>query len=116
MIILSERHEKMKKYIYTITLTTEIGSKSGTLVRYTEKGYGSEHGSINILGETNPFFASADSNGKYSLSLTLKTLMGERQFEGEGYVYPDKLEIRLRGKRSSCLMCGTIKEVISEDE
>ncbi|MGN0684189.1 MAG: hypothetical protein ACI4JY_10980 [Oscillospiraceae bacterium] len=106
----------MEKYIYAINLTTEIGSKSGTLVRYTENGYGSEHGILNILGETNPFYAFADSNGKYSLSVTLKTLMGERRFEGEGYVYPDKLEIRLRGKRSSCLMCGTIKEVISDDE
>ena len=106
----------MKKYIYDITLTTEIGSKSGTLVRCTDEGFGSEHGSINILGETNPFYASADPNGKYSFSATLKTLMGERRFEGEGYVYPDKLEILLRSKRNNCLMCGTIKEVVSENE
>lgn len=106
----------MKKYIYDITLNTELGEKNGTLVRYTEKGYGTEHGIINILGETNPFYAFADPNGKYSLSVTLKTLMGERQFEGEGYVYPDKLEILLRSMRTNCLMCGTIKEVISDDE
>lgn len=106
----------MKKYIYTITLTTEIGSKSGTLERYTENGYGSEHGIINVLGETNPFYAFADPNGKYNVSVTLKTLMGDRRFDGEGYVYPDKLEILLRSMRTNCLMCGTIKEVVLDDE
>ena len=106
----------MKKYTYTITLTTEIGSKSGTLERYTQNGYGSEHGIINILGETNPFYAFVDQNGKYSLNVSLKTLMGNREFDGVGYVYPDKLEIMLCSGRNSCLMCGTIKEVVSEDE
>lgn len=72
----------MKKYIYDITLNTELGEKNGMLERYTEKGYGTEHGSINILGETNPFYAFADSNGKYTLSVTLKTLMGDREFDG----------------------------------
>lgn len=106
----------MKKYIYNITLNTELGTKSGTLIRYTENGFGSEHGSINILGETNPFYAVAAPNGKYNLSVTLKTLMGGRRFDGDGYVYPDKLEIMLRGERTVCLMRGTIKEVISDDE
>ncbi|MGN0665276.1 MAG: hypothetical protein ACI4KF_01985 [Huintestinicola sp.] len=106
----------MKKYIYTITIDTQMGVKKGTLTRYAEYNRGSESGYIEILGEKNPYLAKIEPNGKCSMSGTLKTLVSNYDFQGSGYIYPDKLEIALQDGKSSLLMQGVIKEVIYENE
>ncbi|MGN0638516.1 MAG: hypothetical protein ACI4J0_09095 [Huintestinicola sp.] len=106
----------MKIYKYTITLDTQMGVKKGILTRYAEKTLGSESGYIEILGEKNPYLAKIEPNGKCSMSGTLKTLVSNFDFRGDGYIYPDKLEIILRNGKSSLLMQGVIKEVIYENE
>ncbi|MGN0591258.1 hypothetical protein [Ruminococcus sp.] len=106
----------MKTYIYSISLDTQMGVKRGTLTRYAECNQGSESGYIEILGEKNPYLAKIEANGKCSMSGTLKTLVSNYDFRGDGYIYPDKFEITLYNEKNSLLMQGEIKEVIYENE
>ncbi|MBP1560447.1 MAG: hypothetical protein J6C96_04300 [Oscillospiraceae bacterium] len=106
----------MKIYKYSITLYTQLGEKSGILTRYAEYDHGSESGFIEILGEKNPYLAKIEPNGKCSMSGTLKTLVSDYKFHGDGYIYPDKLEITLHDGKNNLLMQGVIKEVIYENE
>ncbi|MGN0675797.1 MAG: hypothetical protein ACI4KG_08580 [Oscillospiraceae bacterium] len=106
----------MKIYKYSITLYTQLGEKNGLLTRYAEYNRSSESGFIEILGERNPYLAKIEPNGKCSMSGTLKTLVSDYNFRGDGYIYPDKLEITLHDGKNILLMQGIIKEVISENE
>lgn len=106
----------MKTYKYSIILYTQLGEKKGTLTRYTDCGNNSEKGIIEILGSGNPYLAHIEPNGKCSISGTLKTIVRDYGFHGDGYIYPDKLEVTLYDGKSSLLMKGVIKEVISDNE
>lgn len=106
----------MKKYIYSIILDTPMGVKKGTLLRFADYNNGSESGYIEILGEKNPYLAKIEPSGKCSMSGTLKTLISNYDFQGSGYIYPDKLEITLHDGKTDLLMQGVIKEVIYENE
>ncbi|MGN1136229.1 MAG: hypothetical protein ACI4SF_08430 [Oscillospiraceae bacterium] len=106
----------MKIYKYSITLYTQLGEKNGVLTRYAEYNRGSESGFIEILGEKNPYLAKIEPTGKCSMSGTLKTIVSDYNFRGEGYIYPDKLEITLWDGKTGMLMQGVIKEVISDNE
>lgn len=75
----------MKTYIYSITLDTQMGVKKGTLTRYAEVNCGSESGYIEILREKNPYLAKIESNGKCSISGSLKTLVSNYNYRGDGY-------------------------------
>lgn len=50
------------------------------------------------------------------MSGTLKTLVNNYDFQGSGYIYPDKLEITLCDGKTQLLMQGVIKEVIDNNE
>ncbi|WP_432649784.1 hypothetical protein [Huintestinicola sp.] len=106
----------MKIYKYSVTLDTQLGVKCGTLTRYAEYNRGSESGYIEILGGKNPYLAKIEPTGKCSISGTLKTIVSKYNFRGDGYIYPDKLEITLFDGKTRLLMKGVIKEVISENE
>ncbi|MGN0598724.1 MAG: hypothetical protein ACI4JK_02415 [Oscillospiraceae bacterium] len=106
----------MKTYIYSISLDTQMGVKKGTLTRYAEKNFGSERGYIEILGEKNTYIAKIESNGKCSMSGTLKTLVSDYNYRGDGYFYPDKLELTLYDGKTKLLLQGVITEVRFENE
>ncbi|MGN0553166.1 MAG: hypothetical protein ACI4I1_07275 [Oscillospiraceae bacterium] len=106
----------MKIYKYSITLQTQLGEKNGILTRCAAQNCGCERGFIEILGEKNPYTAKIEPNGKCSMNGTLKTIVSKYKFQGDGYIYPDKLEITLQDGKNSLLMQGVIKEVIYENE
>ncbi|MGN0696668.1 MAG: hypothetical protein ACI4J5_07895 [Oscillospiraceae bacterium] len=105
----------MKIYRYNITLHTQIGVKKGTLTRYAEYDSGSECGFIEILGCKNTYTARLLPDGKCSMSGTLKTIVSDFDYRGDGYIYPDKLELTLHGEKTSLLMQGVIEEVSCEN-
>lgn len=104
----------MKVYKYAVTLHTQLGAKSGTLIRYAGDSC-SEKGYIEVLGKRNPYAARVEPTGKCTISGTICTLIRNFNFQGEGYIYPDKLEISLRGERTQCRLEGTIEEVRDEE-
>lgn len=107
--------QKLKKYIYDVTLETELGIRRGKLIRHVEPGQSCERGYIRILEEMNPYIAAISPTGKCDLTVTLKTFMSHHEFSGSGYFYPDKIELKLRNSRTSCVLKGEIAEVISCD-
>lgn len=105
----------MKKYIYDVTLETDLGTRYGKLIRCVEPGQSCEQGYIRILEEVNPYIAAISPTGKCNLTVTLKTFMSDHYFSGDGYFYPDKIELKLRNSRTSCVLKGEITEVVSCD-
>lgn len=106
----------MKIYTYDISLDTQLGVKKGTLIRYVEENCNSESGFIEILGEKNPYLAKVEPNGKCSISGMLKTLVSDYNYRGDGYFYPDKLELTLYDGKTKLLLQGVITEVRFENE
>lgn len=104
----------MKTYIYNITIDTPLGLRHGRMTRFsdnnTEKGY------IEILGKRNKFTAKIESNGKCCISGKLKTLIRDFEFEGNGYIWPDKLNIILYSGKKSYTMNGVLKEENSDEK
>ncbi len=96
---------------FNITMRVPLGNRCGTLC-FTQQN-SKITGTINVLGNENPFTGTIDNNGFLEFTGKLRSLFHSFSYIAKGYIINSVIKLEVTGERYSLYITG---EEISQQE
>lgn len=94
--------------IYDIILHTPLGKKAGELKAKIENG--KIHGSLSVLGHTEPVEGTVDAQGKCTLKGRISSLMKTMDFTADGTIDFDALRLAVKADAGYYEIMGQLRK------
>ncbi|MGN1203938.1 MAG: hypothetical protein ACI4SA_02670 [Lachnospiraceae bacterium] len=94
----------MENRTYNIVMDTPVGSRYGTIRLNSAENH--IHGTMDLLGHSEPFDGTMDGNGNCTLNGRLITLMRTIEYTAIGKITEMAIELSLQGERNIFRITG----------